>query len=48
MEPREETEGEREEAYNPTNALMIPMIRLQAMAIPLPVPRCAEGRTSGV
>lgn len=35
-------------AYVATIADMIPMIRLQATATPLPVVRCAEGRTSGV
>lgn len=36
----------------PTYVAMIgaikPQIRLNAAAIPLPVPRCTEGRTSGV
>jgi hypothetical protein len=29
-------------------ALMMPMMRFPATAMPLPVPRCALGRTSGV
>lgn len=32
-------------AASPTTALTMPMIRLRPMATPLPVPRCAEGKT---
>jgi hypothetical protein len=35
-------------AYVATIADIIPIIRLQATATPLPVVRCAEGKTSGV
>jgi hypothetical protein len=35
-------------AYVATIPDMIPIIRLYATPIPLPVVRCAEGRTSGV
>lgn len=35
-------------AYVATIADMIPITLLQPIAMPFPVPRCADGRTSGV